>query len=323
MGGYSYCRIVGLIMISCLLGGSEGKVRVGFYNTSCPNAEAIVRNVVHQSSISDQNNLPSLLRLHFHDCFVHGCDASILIDRASEADEKRAFGHQGVRGFDVVQTAKAQLEAACPGVVSCSDILAMAARDAVFLSKGPWYDVETGRRDGLVSNVTLAAHMPDVADSIHKLKAKFLAKGLTAQDLVILSGAHTIGTTACFFVNSRLYEFPANRGSDPSINPGFLPELKSVCPKNGDVNVRLAMDRGSEQVFDKQILGNIRSGMAVLQSDAALYQDEATKRAVDSYLGLPGPSFEADFAASMIKLGRIGVWTGSKGQIRRVCSSFN
>ncbi|KAG6422009.1 hypothetical protein SASPL_118570 [Salvia splendens] len=261
---------------------SEGKVRVGFYNNSCPNAETIVRSVVHQSAISDQNNLPSLLRLHFHDCFVHGCDASILIDRGSEVDEKRAFGHQGVRGFDVVETAKAQLEAACPGIVSCSDILAMAARDAVFLSQGPWYDVETGRRDGLVSNVTLAAHMPD-----------------------------------------RLYEFPANGGSDPSISPGFLGELKSTCPRNGDVNVRLAMDRGSEKVFDKQILGNIRSGTAVLQSDAALYQDEATKRAVDSYFGLPGPSFEADFTASMIKLGRIGVWTGSKGQIRRVCSSFN
>ncbi|KAG6425075.1 hypothetical protein SASPL_115499 [Salvia splendens] len=93
-------------------------------------------------------------------------------------------------------------------------------------------------------------------------------------------------TNAIHLLHLRLYEFPTNGGSDPSINPGFLPELKSVCPKNGDVNVRLAMDRGSEKVFDKQILGNIRSGTAVLQSDAALYQDEATKRAVDSYFGL-------------------------------------
>lgn len=64
---------------------------------------------------------------------MQGCDGSILIDRGVEWDEKRAFGHQGVRGFDVVERAKAQLEAVCPGVVSCSDILALSARDAVFL----------------------------------------------------------------------------------------------------------------------------------------------------------------------------------------------
>lgn len=128
-------------------------------------------------------------------------------------------------------------------------------------------------------------------------------------------------------MNQRLYEFPANGGSDPSINPRFLPELQSTCPKNGDVNVRLAIDRGSEAVFDSQILNNIRSGMAVLQSDATLYEDEATRSVVDSYFGLLspffGPSFEEDFAASMIKMGRIGVLTGSRGEIRRVCSSFN
>lgn len=134
-------------------------------------------------------------------------------------------------------------------------------------------------------------------------------------------------------MNQRLYGFPAGggggsgSGSDPSLNPEFLAELQSICPKNGDVNFRLGMDRGSDKVFDLQILHNIRNGMAVLQSDAALYQDEATRRVVDSYTGLLspffGPSFEEDFAASMVKMGRIGVLTGSKGQIRRVCSSFN
>lgn len=132
-------------------------------------------------------------------------------------------------------------------------------------------------------------------------------------------------------MNHRLYGFPAgggsSSGSDPTINPEFLAELESICPKNGDVNVRLGMDRGSEKVFDRQIMYNIRNGMGVLQSDAALYEDEATRSVVDSYTGLLspffGPSFEQDFAASMLKMGRIGVLTGSKGQIRRVCSSFN
>lgn len=49
--------------------------------------------------------------------------------------EKNAFGHEGVRGFEIVEAAKAELEAACPGVVSCSDIVALAARDTISLVK--------------------------------------------------------------------------------------------------------------------------------------------------------------------------------------------
>lgn len=65
--------------------------------------------------------------------FTHlqGCDASVLISGSSA--EKSAFQNFGLRGFEVVDDAKLQLETACPGVVSCADILALAARDAVDL----------------------------------------------------------------------------------------------------------------------------------------------------------------------------------------------
>lgn len=143
------------------------------------------------------------------------------------------------------------------------------------------------------------------------------------------SAAHTIGTTACFFMTKRLYNFfPVVGGSDPAINPNLLFELKSRCPQNGNVNIRLAIDQGSEQKFDKHILKNIRDGLAVLESDARLNDDFGTRSIIDSYVGpfselFGGPSFEADFANSVVKMGQIGVKTGSFGQIRRVCSAFN
>ncbi|KAK4352576.1 hypothetical protein RND71_028094 [Anisodus tanguticus] len=299
----------------------NGQLRVGFYSQRCHNVESIVSSVVKEASQREPRMPAMLLRLHFHDCFAQGCDGSILIDNGNQA-EKNAFGHEGLEGFAEIQKAKTQLEAQCPGVVSCADIVALAARDAVVLAGGPFYEVETGRRDGRVSDVSFAAKMPDVDDSIDVLKGKFKTKGFTEKDLVILSGAHTIGTTACFFMPRRLYNFTGKLDADPSINPKFLPELKSKCPKNGNINVRISLDNGSERNFDDQILHNIKNGFAVIASDARLYGDEITRAVVDSYLQTQksnsnSSSFGKDFGLAMVKLGRLDVKTGLLGEIRK------
>ncbi|KAM3368367.1 hypothetical protein ACQJBY_016732 [Aegilops geniculata] len=313
------------VVFLLFFGAARGQLQMGFYSDSCPGAEDIVTAAVQEAAASDATILPALVRLQFHDCFVRGCDASVLITSAGSAAEVNNNKHQGLRGLDVVDRAKAELEEQCPGVVSCADIIALAARDAIAMTNGPSFEVPTGRRDGLSSNVRDADVLPDVSDSIQVLRSKFAASGLNDRDLVLLTAAHTIGTTACFFVKDRLYSYPlqgGRTGSDPSIPAAFLSELKARCAP-GDFNTRVPLDRGSQGTFDDSILRNIRAGLVPIASDAALEASNATGALVGAYLGAASSSFAQDFVGAMIKMGTIGAITGDAGEIRDVCSAFN
>ncbi|KAI4367476.1 hypothetical protein MLD38_023210 [Melastoma candidum] len=303
-----------------------GGLRVGFYSRSCPRAESIVRSTVESHFKSNPVVAPKLLRMHFHDCFVQGCDGSILID--GQNTEKTAVPNLSIGpAYAVVDDVKAQLEAACPGVVSCTDIVALAARDSVVLTRGFGWAVPTGRRDGRVSSASDANNLPSPFESIDSHKKKFSDLGLNAQDLVTLVGGHTIGTVSCPLITGRLYNFNNTNGaSDPAINPSFLPQLKALCPQNGDATKRIDIDNGSGNSFDTSFFSNLRNGRGVIGTDQDLWTDASTRPLVQRYLGLRGflgLNFNVEFGRSMVKMGNIGVKTGVNGEIRKVCTAFN
>ncbi|RZR76230.1 hypothetical protein BHM03_00000883 [Ensete ventricosum] len=123
------------LVLLLLLGSTSAQLSTSFYSSSCPKLFSTVKPVV-QSAISKEKRLgASVLRLFFHDCFVLGCDGSVLLDDTPTfTGEKTAKpNNNSIRGFQVIDQIKTAVEKACPGVVSCADILAIAARDSVVI----------------------------------------------------------------------------------------------------------------------------------------------------------------------------------------------
>ncbi|XP_024979273.1 peroxidase N1-like [Cynara cardunculus var. scolymus] len=318
-----------LHILLCLLFATQttmtrGQTRVDFYGTTCPRVQTIIQATVQSAFQTNPGVAAGLLRMFFHDCFVLGCDASILLSGTST--ERTARPNLSLVGFEVINAAKSQIETACPGVVSCADILTLAARDAVVLAGGTTWQVPTGRRDGLVSQASDAVNLPAFNDPISVQISKFRDKNLTAQDLVALVGGHTIGTAACAVFSYRLYNFSGTNQPDPDINPTFLPQLRALCPNGGNASTRVALDTGSVNSFDTSYFVNVRNRRGVLESDAKLLSNSTTLAFVQKFsgaMGVPQLNFGVEFARSMVKLGNTELKTGSQGEIRRVCSAIN
>ena len=83
------------------------------------------------------------------------------------------------------------------------------------------------------------------------------------------------------------------------------------------------MDPGSFKTFDGDYYTMVAKRRGLFQSDAALLDDVQTIKYVKLHSFSHGKSFGKDFAASMVKMGKVGVLTGKAGGIRKYCAFVN
>ncbi|GKV44117.1 hypothetical protein SLEP1_g51335 [Rubroshorea leprosula] len=292
---------------------------LNYYDKTCPDAEDIVAKVVKNAAIKDKTVPAAVLRMHFHDCFIRGCDASVLLNsKGTNKAEKDGPPNISLHAFFVIDDAKKEVEAACPGVVSCADILAFAARDAVVLSGGPTWDVPKGRKDGRTSKASETAQLPAPAFNISQLQQSFSQRGLSMDDLVALSGGHTIGFSHCSSFQKRIRNFNATHDIDPTMQPSFAATLRSVCPANNAAkNAGATMDPSST-TFDNTYYKLILQGKALFSSDEALLTTPNTKDLVSEFAGSQ-VAFSEAFVKSMIKMSSL---TGGQ-EVRKDCRVVN
>jgi len=210
------------------------RLRSDFYLATCPKLLNIVMMKTSQALVQEPSLLAGFLRLHFHDCFVGGCDGSLLLDVSSDGSltvEKTSGSNENMRVavFKLVDDVKAALMGASPGcrdAVSCADIITaitwvllqfpnlapgpLAPR--TFLPPGPLPPLPPGslpplfgRKDGTTSRAADAtAGLPSATAAAGDLVNLFAAKCITKDDLAVLVGAHTVGRVACEYVEDRM-----------------------------------------------------------------------------------------------------------------------
>ncbi|KAL4014854.1 hypothetical protein IC575_027072 [Cucumis melo] len=320
--------VISVLLFSTLLALQvvNGALVNNFYRRTCPLAERIIQDVTFRLVRSNPGLGAQLLRLQFHDCFVRGCDASILLDTVgTNPSEKEARPNLSLLGFDAIDQIKSEVERVCSGVVSCADILALATRDAVSFpfKNRPRWPVLTGRRDGTISRSSdVTGNIPSPFSGFDTLKQIFEKKGLTVSDLVILSGGHTIGVAHCGTFSRRLYNFTGKGDADPSLDPKYADFLRTKCPNPADPSITVEMDPRSSASFDSNYFKILTQNKGLFQSDAALLNNTSSSRLVRS---LQNPRFfSSSFARSMLKMAAIEVLTGNNnGEIRKRCRFVN
>ena len=97
--------------------------------------------------------------------------------------------------------------------------------------------------------------------------------------------------------------------------------LQQACPIGCDGSRRVALDTGSELVFDTSIFKNILNGSAVLNIDQSLLNIPTIYRLLQEFLTFE--RFNTIFVRPMNRMSEIEVKTGLNGEIRRNCSRVN
>ncbi|KAJ9165930.1 hypothetical protein P3X46_020741 [Hevea brasiliensis] len=206
-----------LALTICTISSPVCPLSLNYYDYACPQLESTVTGAVKKAMMKDKTVPTALLRMHFHDCFI----------RWKEQGRKRWASQYCIACFLCIDNAKKAVEALCPGVVSCADILALAARDAAAL---------------IVSNFS--------ANNSNTNQLYFNISQLQQR-------GHSLGFSLFFLPKQNLQLQYSTVDIDPTMNSSsFAKSLRNVCPMHSKVKSAGATLDSSTTTFDNSLLSS-------------------------------------------------------------------
>ncbi|KAG4939523.1 hypothetical protein JHK82_045248 [Glycine max] len=285
------------------------------YSQTCPKLESIVRNHLEKEFTQASWQAAALLVVFFHDCFVQGCDGSLLLDgNPGERDHplNRGISLKVLRTIDDLRNV---VHNECGRIVSCADITVLAARDAVYLSGGPNFAVPLGRRDSLNFSFEEVNNLPLPYNITSVTLQTFASKNLDVTNVVALVGAHTLGRAHCHTFYNRLSPL------DPNMDKTLAKILNTTCPSTYSRNTA-NLDIRTPKVFDNKYYINLMNRQGLFTSDQDLFTDKRTKGLVEAFAHDQTLFFEK-FVDGFIRMSQLDVLTGNQGEIRAKCNVIN
>ncbi|AQK82763.1 Peroxidase 64 [Zea mays] len=184
--------------------------------------------------------------------------------------------------------------------------------------------------EGVISDIVNNEIAMDrgISPGLIRLTELFSQRGLSQEDLVLLSGAHSIGGAHCFMFSNRIYNFSQDADVDPTLDPEYAKWLRQMCPPRqpGDdpeQAPKVKFDAQTGERLDVAYYSELLARRGLLTSDNALIEDPQTRAMVENF-ARNEPLWQQKFSQAMQKVGMLDVLIGEgKGQVRKQCRLVN
>lgn len=236
--------------------------------------EGVRRNL--RALISSKSCAPIMLRLAWHDAGTYDAKTKTGGPNGSIRNEVE-LEHAANKGLKTAVDLCEEIKAKHPKI-TYADLYQLAGVVAVEVTGGPTIDFVPGRKDSAVCPEE--GRLPDAKKGASHLRDVFYRMGLSDQDIVALSGGHTLGR--------------AHRERSDFDGPWTYEPLKF-----------------DNSYFVELLKGN-SEGLVKLPTDKALVEDPEFRRFVEIY-AKDEEAFFRDYAASHKKLSELGFNPASSG----------
>ncbi|KAI4295950.1 hypothetical protein L6164_035943 [Bauhinia variegata] len=317
---FSLILIIVIVAISVSLscGLKENQLSYDYYKSSCPNIEMVVKTEMLSIFLTDATAPAAFLRLMFHDCQVQVIlfppSLSLILFFTTSSK------NFGIRKREVINHIKSVLEEACPGQVSCVDIIVLAAKESVSFSGGPDIRIPLGRKDSRTCSFKKAdAQLPPPAITVDELISIFMSKGMNIEESVAILGAHTLGVGHCLNIVRRLYDPQPGDKMDLA----FEASLRITCPTSIPLtNLSFVPNDITPTIFHNQYYRDILMGRGLFGIDSSISRDSRTAPFVKQFAMDQNYFFQV-FSSAFVKLSSTNVLTTEQGEVRRQCNRVN